>query len=617
MFRTFLILFFTTLCLPNASGIILFGETFDTFALKDTTLSVANSQGVRAEQGHLLLSYISSQKSRPVGIEIVMPPSPMDTPEREIDMKFLGGGTEMSNSLFISYAVGSGKGLSLPPLPGGSVPNDRTGYILRLIRHGDGTNEVKMYRNDDGWTTELKNEWLPANPITALRRVRIKHKPTGVHLITVTFDTGAVFEKTFSFEDAVYPPDNHRRWIQLIVKGHAGVGAGALLHMRTDSWAVTDRPAESPAAPAGKKAKTEVESPEQGIRREWEMRKKTYGPGHPKVAESIVRLAELYVSRDPSEAEGLYKQALKIQEKAFPQGSLYLSGTLSGLAGLYRIQLRYDEAEPLYKRALAVREKVQGPDHLEVAILLQYLADIYDNQGRYDEYESACKRALQIREKISGPDDPEVVSLVHWLAELYRSKGRHAEAEPMLKRALSATERVQGPEHISVANILSKLQMLYVDQGRYKEAEPIIRRAVSIKEKALGPDHPEVANMVNNLAILYHHQARFAEAEELYKKAMAVREKALGSNHFDVGGSLNNLGLIFMLQGKYAESERAFRRAMSIWESGVGPDHPSTRKVYENMSLLYKKTGRSLESDYYASRASAPRPKQQKPLPEP
>src|SRR5262245_17628056 len=61
-----------------------------------------------------------------------------------------------------------------------------------------------------------------------------------------------------------------------------------------------------------------------------------------------------------SEAEGLYKRALAIREKALGAGHPLVGQTLNNLGLVYRAQAKYTEAEGLYKRALAIRETTLG-----------------------------------------------------------------------------------------------------------------------------------------------------------------------------------------------------------------------------------------------------------------
>src|SRR5262249_4944901 len=85
------------------------------------------------------------------------------------------------------------------------------------------------------------------------------------------------------------------------------------------------------------------------------------------------------------EAEGLYKRALTILEKALGANHPDVAWTLNDLALVYRGQGKYGEAEALFKRALTIREKALGASHAHVGQTLNNLANVYRDQGKYDE----------------------------------------------------------------------------------------------------------------------------------------------------------------------------------------------------------------------------------------
>lgn len=89
---------------------------------------------------------------------------------------------------------------------------------------------------------------------------------------------------------------------------------------------------------------------------------------------------------DYPEAERQTEAALKEAEE-FGEHDWRLAMTLNKLAGLYRVQGRYDEAAALYRRSLAIDEKTLGPKHPNVTAGVNDLAELYRTQGRDDEAE--------------------------------------------------------------------------------------------------------------------------------------------------------------------------------------------------------------------------------------
>ena len=84
-----------------------------------------------------------------------------------------------------------------------------------------------------------------------------------------------------------------------------------------------------------------------------------------------------------------------------------MANTLAVLGVAYWNQGKYAEAEGLYKRALTIQEKALGANHPDVARTLDNLANVYDDQGRSSEAERLYKRVLSIREEVLGANHPD------------------------------------------------------------------------------------------------------------------------------------------------------------------------------------------------------------------
>ena len=612
----------------EVSADMIFRETFDTLIINKSELFEIHDTVCTNAGGLIILSYPSAQNGAPGGIECKLPSAVSEPDERDIDLRFCGGGTEMSNSLFISYAIGPGYGFSLPTLPAGALPNNRTGYIVRFIRHGDGTDEMKFYRNDTGWARELKNEWLPANPITTLRRAVIRHRKNGEHIITVTFDTGVPFEKTFTFDDDVYPPGNVQRGLQIIAKGHA-YRIDQTLSISTDTWTVTDLAMSLPPrrkkqndGPAGY-ADTGVRKLEihEATGRARDRYKKDDYTSAAELCLAVLRQDSSYADaldlmglieiarNNYSDAEKYTRNALEIRKAALGPGHLKVAESLSHLGLLYRSVSRFSEAEEIFKQSLALREKTFGPDHPVVAPGLNDLAGLYRMQNKFSEAGALYQRSLSIREKAFGPDHPEVALSLADLAAVYISEKQYPKAEELSKRILSIAGKVKNMDSSLIASSMSNLIDIYGVQRRFVEAEPYLKQWLSIMEKSIGPDHPEVANRLNKLAASYYTRGNFSEAETVFKRALAIREKALGPGHPDVAESLENLAVLYMKLGRLKEAEPLFQRALEIEKKTFGPDSPELVNILENISILYKNMNRPLEAEYFTARAKAIRGK--------
>ena len=231
---------------------LVFKETFDSFPITNDHIWDNDSAGIIVENKELNLKYSVRMQDIPGRIACQLPFVVPDPEEREIELNFGGDGAGMSNSLFLCYAIGPGDGLPLPAMSNDPYPNTRTGYVVRFIRHGDGTNEVKFYRNDTGTLIEIKNEWLTFNQISTLRRIVVKHRREGRHIVTCNYDTGMWITRAFSFNDSSYPPNNIQRGLYLLAKGHGSTDGMAVI--KTDTWIVNDVINRSVILPKSKKS---------------------------------------------------------------------------------------------------------------------------------------------------------------------------------------------------------------------------------------------------------------------------------------------------------------------------------------------------------------------------
>jgi tetratricopeptide (TPR) repeat protein len=85
-----------------------------------------------------------------------------------------------------------------------------------------------------------------------------------------------------------------------------------------------------------------------------------------------------------------------ISAKTLGPNHLEVAKTLDNLAGLYRIQGKYDEAEPIYKQALAIFEATFGPDHPDVAVFYNNVGGFYFDQDNWAASLEASRKATAI-----------------------------------------------------------------------------------------------------------------------------------------------------------------------------------------------------------------------------
>ena len=304
-------------------------------------------------------------------------------------------------------------------------------------------------------------------------------------------------------------------------------------------------------------------------------------------------------------AESLYQRALQIQEQVTGPGHPKVATLVQRLAYLYRHLDQFEQAEVLLRAAVSMLEPALGPDHPTVASHLSLLATVYTDRGKYELAEPLYQRALSILEQTLGPDHPELAESLYWLGIFYESQGRYDVAEAVYQRALIIWEQALGPEHLQVAYLLNQFGLLYTEQGKYELAEAYCQRAVRLVEQIKGAEHYDLASVLETLASLYRAWGRYEIAEPLYQRSLHLFEQAFGPAHRTVSYPLSGLAILSREQGRFEEAEALFHRALQIREQVVGREHPETAQILHEMAIFRQKEGGVREARSLAERALA------------
>ncbi|MGO8948134.1 MAG: FxSxx-COOH system tetratricopeptide repeat protein [Ktedonobacterales bacterium] len=322
------------------------------------------------------------------------------------------------------------------------------------------------------------------------------------------------------------------------------------------------------------------------------------------LADVLCKAADYVFDRSQTElAQALYQRALQIQEQVTGPGHPKVAMLVQRLAYLYRRLDQFEQAESLLLATMSMLEQALGPEHPAVASHLSLLATVYTDRGKYELAEPLYQRALSIQEQTLGPDHPEIAESLLWLGVFCASQGKYDVAEAVYQRALSYWERVAGPGQLQVAYLLNQFGLLYTEQGKYELAEACCQRALRLVEQIKGAEHYDTANMLETLASLYCAWGRYEVAEPLYQRSLHLFEQALGPAHRTVSYPLSGLAILRRDQGRFEEAGALFQRALRIREQVVGGEHPETAQILHDVAILRQKEGNVREACSLAERA--------------
>lgn len=302
---------------------------------------------------------------------------------------------------------------------------------------------------------------------------------------------------------------DYRRALAILEKQPADDELEALLKDYADLLRQNNRPDE--AAALERRLKTLKEA---------RQIKSTTESGYSQSAWQLHQMASSGSERQGQTGE---EQRVLNRAKEAPFTDSRLGGMFDTLADVHYQQGRFAEAEPLYKNILRIDEKTLGPIHPGIASDLTNLALLYVSDGKYREAEPLLKRALSIYEANYGTDNLLVIKARSLLASVYEHLGNLPQAETNYKEALELGKKELGPNNIETARILNNLAFLYYHEGKLNESDTLYKWALASTEGALGPQDPAVAACLQDYAQVLRKLNRTEEADKLEARANSIK----------------------------------------------------------------------------------------------
>ena len=269
-------------------------------------------------------------------------------------------------------------------------------------------------------------------------------------------------------------------------------------------------------------------------------------------------------------SEPSYRTALALQEELYGPDDPRLVETLLRLARLY---LRQDEdmsrAGPLFRRALTIRERTLRPDHPVLASTLFEVATGFLNDPAYSFVGPDTialpwlLRAREIQETSLEGETPQLARTLANIAVLRMLRREYAESAPMFERALGMIERTEGADSRRAETVATNLANVYRAMGDAESLERFLTGQLAARQVAPGPSYRTYASRV---ASFQRDQGRVRESDATYARATRLLEEA-GPAEL-VWGLLFEWAELLRAEGRPADAapvlERAIRAASEV-----------------------------------------------------
>jgi tetratricopeptide (TPR) repeat protein len=337
-----------------------------------------------------------------------------------------------------------------------------------------------------------------------------------------------------------------------------------------------------------------------------EIRRKTLGPAHRDIAQSLDNLGQLARERTRYEkAEQYHREGLAMRRQLLPPGDAAIGESLSNLGLALRERGKYDEARPLVQEALAIRRAALGPEDPATLASMNVLGDIEDSSGHRVEAEKWYREVLAIRRRVLPHEDPKLAISLNNVGGVTARGGHLDEAEALFRESLAIRLKILDPDHPDVTTSQLNLAGVLQELGRLDEAEPLIRQALAADRRTHGEQHMDVAIDLSSLAGLLEERGQLVEAGRLYQDSLAIRIALQGEQHPSVPNVLSNIGRLQLVQGALVDAERTLRRAIDVRTALGMQKHPRMADTMVWLGRVLEARGRVTEGEQQYTAAVA------------
>jgi serine/threonine-protein kinase len=292
----------------------------------------------------------------------------------------------------------------------------------------------------------------------------------------------------------------------------------------------------------------------------------------------------------------IFQQALTLERKEHPEGSLTQAETMHWLAELHVRKNDYASAERFFRDALMLRQALGAPAD-DVAATLEALGRALSFTGRHAEAEVPLHQAVDIRRRGQTPPGKLMSSLNELAVTLHR-RGDMKTAEGLFREAVDIGRRIPGSSPDKVNSLLNLARLVHQFDRDPQRAEPLYREALALARAIYPDDHEDTGTCLGELARAVRDQGKLEDAGALARESVAMFTRLFGLRHRETMISSQTLASILRAQGDMSEAEFLLREALTTARQLFNEGHPMTLGAQRSLAAVLddqKKFKESLE----------------------
>lgn len=304
-----------------------------------------------------------------------------------------------------------------------------------------------------------------------------------------------------------------------------------------------------------------------------DLRKKTFGPESPEVAESLVALSQLRAdqARFP-EAEKFARQAIEMDTRLLPVGHPTRARAISQLGLVLEDRGSYDQAIPVLEQAVQLQSAPGGVE-ADLSESLTELANCHYYSGHYEISDTLNHRVLDIDRQLYGERHPQVANDLINLGAIQLDEGHYEQAEQYDRQALDIIQSFYGKDNTETASAMTLLGRALVTDGKYSDAAEMLQQALITEEHVYGPVHPRIASTLNELGKVAQKQGKLDLAKADFERMADIYRKVYNGKHYYIGIALSNLSGVYVDRKQYQQAEKLLRETLDMYSQTLPADH--------------------------------------------
>ncbi|HUQ80950.1 MAG TPA: serine/threonine-protein kinase [Gemmatimonadaceae bacterium] len=262
-------------------------------------------------------------------------------------------------------------------------------------------------------------------------------------------------------------------------------------------------------------------------RRALAAKRKSLGDAHPSVTLNMNNLAFLLLTEknEVQEAEGLAREALRLDRQIFGPGHAYVASSLTSLGNVLSAKGELGEAERSHREALGIRRVLYGSRHSTIARSLVNIAGVQFEDGRLDDAIASYRDGTEQFRQLLGDKHPNYLIASVSFARALAERGDRARADSLLRAAVEKLDATKPAQYAALVSARIGLARVLTAQGRAPEAIAMLEQALAMSVERYGAEHWRTAEARLALGEQLVAAGQRGRGEPLLRQADAVLQK--------------------------------------------------------------------------------------------